>query len=283
MNVNKGALISLSEVTTDRLLRCNFHGKPFLIHKDVSVRQVINAKKDELSAGEWTYYEKAAFDFVICKDDSTQSYELIIEYDGFHHEKPDQAFKDRLKDRICQNAGLPILRIGTDDIKLREDTQILDFILDQYFGEKYVSSLREEGKLSHEEEYFVGFPAVTTIQKRLIKRHLYPPLDFISALNSDRRREAERIYWYQIQDKKIDCGLNPAATHRFWTAMVDVNVIKGSNSSNPIIQMSRTASIRDCNPNSNVSGVHGWHIALELAKYYCFSALEIKWREYKIV
>jgi len=280
MQLSKGALISLGEVATDRILRRYCRGKPFLIHKDVSLRQVIDASRDELSPGEWLYYTKAVFDFVICKDNETQSYELIIEYDGRHHEQPEQALKDQLKDRLCQNVDLPILRIGIEDIKPREKTNILEFVLEQYFGEKTISALREQGRLSQEEEYFSEFQATVNMRQKLMKAGLYPPVVYLSLCNAGRESEAENVYWYQILEKDVTPRANAEVARTFWTADVTVNVIKGRDIQRAVFSILRQARVRDCNLHYNVRGVHGWHIALELAKYHCFKALEAKWTAY---
>lgn len=280
MELTKGALVSFGEQATSRALRKYFRGQPYVIHKDVAVRQVINVTKEELSsAGEWDYYTKAAFDFVICNDDKDQSYELIVEYDGIQHDKPEYILKDSLKDRLCINAGLPILRIGIEDVKLRGNATLLQFILDQYFGGKAVAALQESGKLSEEEEYFSVFGETVEIQKRLLKKGLFSAFIPLHFFNEGKHDIVEHMHWYRVMDKELRPFRQPGSEREYWAAKVKVDILKGMQSEKITMSVEKQAIIRDCNPRYNILGVHGWHIALELAKYMCFKTIEEKWKE----
>lgn len=264
-------------MTFDPEISKSVNNPGYVIHKNVSIRQVVDVSRTELNSGEWSYYIQAPFDFLVCNGDRDQSYELVVEYDGRHHDEPAQVMKDSLKDRICMNAGLPILRIGIDDVKVRGNTTILEFVLEHYFGEKAIAALRESGELSWEEEYSSQFSETVDIQKRLLKKGLFPhwfPLHFY---NEGRFDHVENMYWYRIMENKID-RFRPAASPKdYWRAEVQVEILKGEQNENIIMSVDDTATIRDCNPDYNVSGVHGWHVAKELAKYLCFRTIEEKW------
>jgi len=239
---------------------------------------VIAVSKEELTPGEWSYYTKAAFDFVVCNADKHQSYELIVEYDGIQHEDPDFVLKDSLKDRICIKAGLPILRIGLEDVKPRGNTTLLDLILDQYFGGKEMAALRNAGEVAWDEEYFVDFDETLEIQKRLCAKRLYPSVFSFICEQEGRRDLVQSMYWYTIQDKGLDKFRPSTSSREYWRAAVEVDIFKGLQTDNKIMGIERKVEIRDCNPGYNVDGVHGWHIALELARFLCFKAIEEKWK-----
>ncbi len=57
---------------------------------------------------------KASFDF-LCTCEAPQLFpSLAIEFDGPGHDTDSGKIKDRLKDLICREAGLPLLRVGVD-------------------------------------------------------------------------------------------------------------------------------------------------------------------------
>jgi hypothetical protein len=269
MRRKDGALKSLGEQSTTGLLRRYFHGKQYVIHKDVALNQVVELDKNELPAREFDYYTRSSLDFLVCCDDARFTYELTIEYDGAQHEEPKQAWRDETKNRICRDSGLPLLRIGQDAVALRRDTTILEFILDQYFGEKAFCALREAGKLGWEDEYFAQFPATVSVQKRLMQRGLFPP---VFALDP-----THLLFWYQVSGKKLEHPGPSGAAPQKWKARTQVNIYKGPSTDRKVFHVTRCASIRDPNPSQSVEGVHGWHVASELATYLCFDYIEREW------
>src|SRR6516225_4468056 len=89
MRRKDGALKSVGEQSTAGLLRRYFHGKQYVIHKDVALNQVVELEKSELPLREFDYYTRASLDFLVCCDDARFTYELAIEYDGAQHEEAD--------------------------------------------------------------------------------------------------------------------------------------------------------------------------------------------------
>jgi hypothetical protein len=269
MRRKDGALKSVGEQSTAGLLRRYFHGKQYVIHKDVALNQVLELDRNELPTREFDYYTRASLDFLVCRDDARFTYELAIEYDGAQHEQPQQAWRDEVKNRICRDSNLPLLRIGQDAVTLRRNATILEFILDQYFGEKAVSSLREAGQLSWEDEYSAQFPATAVVQKLLMDRGLFPP---VFALDP-----TYRLFWYQILTKKLEHPDGSGAGSKSWKATTQVNIYEGPSTEKKVFHVTRCASIRDPNPSYSVEGIHGWHIVSELATYLCFDYIEREW------
>lgn len=71
---------------------------------------------------------KTSFDFV-CTLESPQLFPFMaIEFDGPHHNTAEAIVKDSLKDLICQEAGLPLLRVGVEFMGPQSGTAInLDY------------------------------------------------------------------------------------------------------------------------------------------------------------
>jgi hypothetical protein len=269
MRCKPGALKSRGEEKTTGILRKYFGGRPYIIFKDVALNQVVELDRSELPPREFDYFTRASLDFVICQDDGSLTYELAIEYDGQKHEAASQAWRDRIKDRICRESDLPLIRIGSVAVQMRRNTTILEFILDQYFGEKAISELRASGRLSSEEEYFIQFPATIAIQKRLMQSGLFPAM---FALNP-----TFDLFWHQVLEQGTRHAEHLSAAYGFWEATTEVNVFQGSGCARKVLSMTRTVSIQDPNPGYSVLGVHGWHIACELATYLCFDSIDREW------
>jgi hypothetical protein len=269
MRRKDGALKSDGEQSAAGLLRRYFHGKQYLIFKDVALNQVVEMAKNELPAREFDYYTRASLDFLVCRDDDRFTFELAIEYDGPQHQEAMQAWRDDTKNRICRDSDLPLLRVGKDAVNLRRNDSILEFILDQYFGEKAVSALREAGKLGWDEEYFAQFPATIALQERLTGRGLFPAIFATDP--------AFRLYWYQVLSGKLEDPSSSDTSAQSWKATTEVNIFEGPSTDKKVFQIARTASVREPNPFCNVEGVHGWHIASELATYFCFDYIDHEW------
>jgi len=260
MKLSCGALKSFGEKATAGALNRYFAGKPYCVLKEVSLRQVIEVEQSELDPGEWNYYTTAAFDFVVCRKDEDRSWEIVIEFDGPHHKDPLQARKDSLKNRLCVEVDLPIIRVGTEEIRIRENMTFLQYMLDLYFGEKEMERLKAEGKVASDDEFFpgYGFPGSDEIDRRLIMKRGLAPAGLLSFIERDQ--DVEAIYWYRILDQD--------------TKTTRIEVLRGWKSPQVVLAIERTATITAVNPEVNVPGIHEWHLSSELARFLCLEALE---------
>ena len=79
-------------------------------------------KVEEMTAVKEMYVEwmvdhgnKTSFDFLCTREAPRLFPSLAIEFDGPKHDsEPAKIFNDRLKDLVCREAGLPLLRVGVD-------------------------------------------------------------------------------------------------------------------------------------------------------------------------
>ena len=262
MRLRQGALVSRGEKATAGTLRRYFHGESHLILKDVQLRQVVRADRREFRAGEWDYYRTATLDFLICNDDDDWSHELALEFDGPVHDDPNQKRKDALKNRICSDAGLPLIRISDSEILVREKLTFLEYMLDLYFGEKEIGRLRDRGDLSDADEFFpsFGFSGTDAIENRLLEKHAVVPAVLADSMD---RRFAETILWCRSSDVALD-GIANSATSR-------VELMSGIKDPRAVLTVERAATV---GPSLNGMGIHGWHLAQELSLFLCFQELE---------
>ena len=272
MRLKQGLFKSKSEGTVHRILERYFHGRAYFIYKDVALNQVIEIARDELQVREFDYFTRASFDFLVCNDDEHQSFEIAIEYDGQYHDDPLQQWRDKTKNMICRKSGLPMIRIGSDVVIDRGGTTILEFVLNQYFGEKEISRLREEGTLGLEEEYFAVFPETVAIQSRLAQKGLFPPI-----MSSMFDPSARSLFWWRAFQSHEPQARDLGEFGSEWSATTRVEIFRGTSADDEVFSVSRTSKLKNPNPAGTAIGVHGWHIASEIATYLCFAYIEYEW------
>jgi hypothetical protein len=268
MKLRQGALISPGEALTDQALRRFFGNKPYLVYKEFPLRRVIDAQQGELTTGEWEYYTKASFDFVVCTRDSEQGFEIAIEFDGKQHRLRKQARKDALKDRLCFESGLPLIRVQRDCVETRENLTLLEYMLDLYSGEKAMEDLKQRGEVSDEEEYFIGtaFPAIEEVGKRLVHKGILPAIAMIFIEDHYGEEEAKKILWFRTSDKDLKVSVGRTGG-RVYKASAQVEILQGSEYETPLLKVEREVRLSECSPNRDVVGIHTWHLAQGLATY----------------
>ena len=169
MKLTRGAIFSIGEENTYRVLEEYFQNSPFLLYKEVALNRVIKASRQELNTQEWGYYTRASLDFVVCSTEPPHPWELAIEFDSAFHDTEEIQAKDELKNRICLAADLPLIRLRSDHVIKRENVSFLKYMLDLYFGEKVVQEQVERGALAPDEEFFphTEFYGTTKLRKKL--------------------------------------------------------------------------------------------------------------------
>ncbi len=121
------AIASPGEIVADRILRRTLEGTPCHVYANVSLQSVIE-REERLSPAAFSMLTRGSFDFVICDD---QEYKPIfaLELDGFRHSASRQVARDLLKNAFCAKAGLPLLRVGIDDLHEREEYSVLEWLV----------------------------------------------------------------------------------------------------------------------------------------------------------
>ncbi len=130
----------------------------YLIFPKLPISDVVDASiKQYLTKQEKNYFEKSHFDFVIA--DKNHYPAFVIEFDGpYHLEKKEVKLRDIRKNRICQIAGLPLLRITDYELEKKDSFSIVRFIIYRFIKwshnyEKIKKKLENELTNMSKEEY----------------------------------------------------------------------------------------------------------------------------------
>ena len=83
----------------------------------VRVADVVTKQRSILKKHLYEYALMAHFDFTLTRDLVPI---LVIECDGDWHDQPAQQIRDRTKDEICRNLGLPLIRVDVRNMSYQQ-------------------------------------------------------------------------------------------------------------------------------------------------------------------
>ncbi len=197
------------ESDVDSILRRQLSKEGFRILPKVRVADVIaKDASDKLSQREFDYYTRSHFDFLVTRNNMPV---FAVEFDGAHHFVDDRSIEnDVIKNRLCKEAGLPLLRITSTEVEENDRITLLDYMLMRYvsWGKEYPKIIEEikeiAGSLSPDSD-----PADFAIDLdpafHFDLKHPFPPRDRIlerlwrnhkiawTMTRSDRQRNAEYL------------------------------------------------------------------------------------------
>jgi len=137
-------LLNTSEHYTEQALRKVLEGTRFRVFAQLPLNKVIQLEKGEsLPRGEKTLLANSELDFIIYDENSEPQF--AIEFDGVAHQYEEQKQRDVRKNRICQRAGLPLLRVNDNFLEEHDKITMLEFIVG-----RFVSWDREKDELIKE-------------------------------------------------------------------------------------------------------------------------------------
>lgn len=274
MRLVSGLLFSHGEENTSRILRRFYCNKPFVVYKEVALSQVIRANKGEMALREWGFYTRASLDFLVCRDDETQAPELALEFDSGFHDTPEQTRRDSVKNSICATAGLPLIRVRSEQVLEREGYSLLEYMLQLHYGERAVQEQVRAGTLSWDEEYFPGvsFDGIPTIENRLLALGMFPA--GLALLAPEHEREA--ISWYRILAGGSKNHIPSRQGHDI--GAVRIEALHGFSAPKLLFAAEKTVQLRDCTPGQSILGIPGWHLAQEFAVFICLQEVERRFR-----
>lgn len=122
------------------------------VYPKVRVADAINL--DALGvAGELKRYGlQAHFDFLVCRERWQPEY--AVEFDGRFHSSEKQARRDAKKDKLCELASLPILRINSNYLSPRFGSMsLLAWIMDVYELQRGFDEHQAEGAIPPDEPF----------------------------------------------------------------------------------------------------------------------------------
>jgi hypothetical protein len=126
-------LFSRPEALVDRILARTLHGSGYRVFASVRLSDVlVKEPRERLPSAEFDFFTRSHIDFVIATTDSLPVFG--IEFDGPHHKERRQQERDALKNRLCKQAGFPLLRIGADEIRAHDEVDLLSYMLDRFLS-----------------------------------------------------------------------------------------------------------------------------------------------------
>lgn len=109
-------------------------------------------KDTYLTPRKFSLYVQAHFDFVVT--DANMRPLMAVEYDGLAHSLAQQQERDRIKDELCRQAGLGILRIGINHVtRTYRGMTILRWIVEVTEFEKQFYQAQQQGQIHWDEPF----------------------------------------------------------------------------------------------------------------------------------
>ncbi len=150
----KPVLVNLYEKVTDRLLTQAAKDRGDRLLTKVRLADVIDV--DGLTGRAKDYGLRAHLDFVMV-DAETSEPLFAVELDGVQHRTdPVVQERDRLKDELCETAGLPLLRIRSDLTRRHGRWIVLSYLVDAFYLERAFYEAQEQGTIPWDEPFDAG-------------------------------------------------------------------------------------------------------------------------------
>jgi hypothetical protein len=138
-------LFNTSEYKTFNEIRKVLEGEGFYIYPEMQLRKVIEFEEGEaIPKKEKETFNTAYFDFVLYNNKMLP--EFVIEFDGpLHLTDRKKRLADIRKNRICERANLPLLRIDDSFLTEYEEVSLLGYIV-----KRFVAYRNKMGEISRE-------------------------------------------------------------------------------------------------------------------------------------
>lgn len=135
---------------------------------------------DAIDIGSYTgrpkhYSLSAHLDFLMV-DAETSLPRFVVEFDGKQHwSDPVIRERDRLKDALCQEAGLPLLRVTSGYTRAQGRWTVLSYVIEGFYHSLAFSEAQESGYIPLDEPYDFGNVIATDEHGRLLFNTLDAP------------------------------------------------------------------------------------------------------------
>ena len=142
--MHKQRILNFREPQVDSILQRQLTDEGYRILAKVGLSDALaKDRNDHLSSREFGYFTRAHLDFLVTRDNMPV---FAVEFDGAHHFLDEQTIEnDVIKNRLCKQAGLPLLRVTSSEIEEHDRITLLDYMLMRYiaWGHEY-PSIRQE-------------------------------------------------------------------------------------------------------------------------------------------
>jgi len=150
MDRRKRILSNMYEIAAHKALQEAVDRCGAKVYAKVRVADALDINGSGLGPEEYTYALKAHFDFVIARDDESAAF--AVEFDGRSHDLNAKVIsRDALKNAICEQLGMPLLRI--DDIFLGRVGRfsVLGWLVEVWFMNEAFKAAQESGSILTDE------------------------------------------------------------------------------------------------------------------------------------
>lgn len=161
----KAVLVNSYEQSTDSLLTsvAEAHGDRLLTK--VRLADVVDI--DDYTGETKSYGFRAHLDFVMV--DSETFPRFAVELDGKRHcTDPKVRERDLLKDSICEESGLPLLRITSEFICTTRGRRALSYIIDSFYFSEAIHEAQGRGAIPLDEPFDIGSRVITDASGQLM-------------------------------------------------------------------------------------------------------------------
>ncbi len=146
--------MNLYEKVTDRLLTTAAADVGDRLLAKVRLADVVDA--DQLTGRAKKYALSSHLDFVMVEPGTSEP-RFAVELDGAQHwTDPVVRERDRLKDDLCQAAGLPLLRVTSDQTRQRGRWTVLTYLVDAFYLAEAFYAAQESGSIPPHEPFDAG-------------------------------------------------------------------------------------------------------------------------------
>ena len=161
-----------AEVKMYHVLNRALAKRGYKVWMNMRLSEVLERAPSELDDVERDVFRKMHFDFVLTKGFSPQ---FVAEFDGPHHQQDSTSDRlDAVKNKFCKDAGLPMLRISSQELEVHEGVSVLSWIL-----ERWIAWQKEEPVILQEieEELEARGPDDPVIREMMESGFLDPEFD----------------------------------------------------------------------------------------------------------
>lgn len=133
--MRKLRLLNTSEYLTEQVLLKALEGTGYRVHAPLPLHRVVQREPGEIiPQRDKKYLQTSELDFVVYNPESYP--EFAVEFDGPIHQEAEQRRKDVRKNRICEMAGLPLVRITDIHLEEYEKCSLLEYMIRRFVAWK---------------------------------------------------------------------------------------------------------------------------------------------------
>lgn len=193
-------ILNLREAAVDQVLSEYARDMGYRLMLKTRLRDVIDVDDMALTRRERNFAFTSHLDFVAA-DTTTNLPVLAVEYDGAQHwNDPKQRERDAIKDRLCEAAGLDLLRIDNQYTRKAGRWRVLGYILEMHEVGKAFAEAQAQGIIPEDEP----FAHTSIIDTTDTGRPTFTGLDMAAIERLQRLLQNRTIKWWVQWWRVID-------------------------------------------------------------------------------